>query len=179
MQYRPDRRSFLALTSTSATAALAGCSSLNSLSQSDENDGNNPDAEATLTVQVQPDQEELITLEEELRKEMEEGETSQSEAQQELQSKQAELTKEAVSAYEETAADDDAISVEDSESEYGILHVNAPAATFVSALQNGDIAAILPKEYYDQYIQQQEQQEQQQELQEEMMEEQENNTTSE
>lgn len=158
MDQHPDRRSFLALTGTSAIGAIAGCSGLNSPSQSDGNQGDDSDATATLTVQVQPDQEELTTLQEDLQQEIADGETSQQEAQQELQSKQVELTEEAVNSYEETAADDDAISVENSESEYGLLQVDAPATTLVSALQNGEIAALLPEEYYEQYIQQQEQQ---------------------
>ncbi len=174
MEYRPDRRAFLALTGTSATAGLAGCSSLNPQSQTDGDEGGNPDTAATLAIQVQPDQEELRTLQEELQADLEDEEISQAEAQQELQSKQAELTEKAVIEYEETAADDDAISVDDSEPEYGILRITAPATTFVSALENGDFAAVLPSEYYDQYIQQQEQQ---QALQEQM-EEQENNTTN-
>lgn len=156
MENQLYRRSFLALTSTSAMGAIAGCSSLNSQSQTEESTGDS--GTNTLTAQVQPDQEELTALQEDLQQEIEDGEISQEEAQQELQSKQVELTEDAVSSYEEIAADDESISVENSESEYGILQVNAPANTLVNALQNGDFAALLPKAYYDQYIQQQEQQ---------------------
>lgn len=105
-----------------------------------------------------------MAFQEELQAEMEDGETDEAEAQQEIQSKRAELTEEAVNAYEEKASSDDAISIEDSEAEYGMLRVESPADTLVDALQNGDIAAILPGEYYDQYIQQQEQREAQQEM---------------
>lgn len=181
MQNQPDRRSFLALTSASTIGALAGCSNVNSQPQTEENggdsaenQGDDSDTTATLTVQVQPDQEELTTLQEDLQQEIEDGEITQEEAQQKLQSKQVELTEKAVISYEETAANDDTISVEKSESEYGMLQVNAPTTTLVSTLQNGEFAALLPEEYYEQFIQQQEQQ---QAMQEQMEEQQENSTS--
>ncbi len=40
-----------------------------------------------------------------------------------------------------------------------MLRIDAPAATFVDGLEDGDLAAVLPSEYYDQYIQQQQFQE--------------------
>lgn len=163
MPRRSNRRSFLALTGTGATAALAGCASLRSQFG---NDGGGEDAdgsdssetESTLTVQVQPDREELVAFREDLQAEMDEGETSQEDAQRALQSKQTELTEEAVNAYEGTAEDDDAVTVEESEPEYGILRVEAPATTFVRALEDGEVAAILPRAYYEQFLQQQQMQ---------------------
>ncbi|MFW6004014.1 MAG: hypothetical protein ACOCPV_00090 [Halodesulfurarchaeum sp.] len=165
MDFQPDRRSFLVLTGTSATAALAGCTSLDSQSTTDGEGEDSPGSEATLTAQVQPDQEELQTLQEDLQSEIEDGELSEEEAQQELQEKQAELTAEAVRSYEEEVADEESVTVEDSEPEYGILRISAPATTLVSTLEDGGFAALLSSEYYDQYIQQQEQQ---QALQEQM-----------
>lgn len=181
MKNQPNRRSFLALTGTTSIGAIAGCANLNSQSEPDESDGddsteNEGDSSgttATLTAQIQPDQEELTAFQEELQTEIEDGETSQREAQQELQSKRTELIEQAVSSYEETSADDDTISVENSDSESGLLQLDAPATTFVSALQEGDLAGVFPEEYYEQYIQQREQQ---QELQEQM-EQQENDTS--
>ncbi|MFC7323279.1 hypothetical protein ACFQMF_01665 [Halorubrum rutilum] len=168
-----NRRSFLAVTGTSTAAALAGCSG-GSPSQTDdgnettanddESEAEAPDpteaTQATLTIQVQPDQEALTTAQEDLQEQIEEGELTRQEAQEELQSTQAELTAEAVRAYEETAADADGVSVEDAGPEYGLLRVNAPAATFVRGLQDGDVSAVLPSEYYVQYIRQQRIQEQ-------------------
>ncbi|PHQ45835.1 hypothetical protein DJ68_10635 [Halorubrum sp. C3] len=162
-----NRRSFLAVTGTSTAAALAGCAGQSPLQTNDgnettENDGDSEAnaTEATLTLQVQPDQDALTAAQEDLQEQIEEGEITRQEAQEEYQSTQTELTAEAVSAYEETAADTDGVSVEDAGPEYGLLRVNAPAATFVNGLQDGDVSAVLPSEYYDQYLQQQQIQEQ-------------------
>lgn len=165
MVNRPNRRSFLTLTSVSATAAIAGCSDLNSIAQ-DGSDGGGSDG--PLTIQVQPDQEELQSLQEDLQAEVEAGETEQAEATAELETRQAELTEEAASAYEKATSNDDSISVEDIEAEYGILRVSAPADSLVEDLKNGEIGGILPAAYYDQFLDQQERQEQQQELREQI-----------
>ncbi|MFT4947240.1 MAG: Lon protease-like protein [Natronomonas sp.] len=91
----------------------------------------------TLTVQIRPDQEALRTI------------------QAEIQTRRPELTAEAATAYEKSAAEDDEISVEDAEAEYGILRISAPATAFVSALENGEVAAVPPTEYYERCMQQQ------------------------
>ena len=176
MKQNPGRRSFLAATGASATAALAGCSNQNAPSQTGDEDAEETlDAEATLTIQIQGDRDELTRFQEELQKDVENGNITSTEAQQEFQNKQDELIEEATSAFEDTAADDDAVSIEDSSPEFGMLRITAPATTFVNGLEDGELAAVLPAGYYNQFIQQQQLQEgltQQTDAQE-------NNTTSE
>ncbi|KDS90112.1 hypothetical protein FK85_21945 [Halorubrum saccharovorum] len=147
------------MTGASATAALAGCSTQNAPSQTDGDSEETPGTEATLTVQIQGDQEALTSFQEDLQADVDNGTVTRAEAQQEFQNKQEELITEATNEYEEAAADDDAVSVADSSPEYGMLRIDAPAATFVDGLEDGDLAAVLPSEYYDQYIQQQQFQE--------------------
>jgi hypothetical protein len=160
MKQNPGRRSFLAATGASATAALAGCSNQNAPSQTDgEDTEETPDAEATLTIQIQGDRDELTSFQEELQEDVENGNITSTEAQQEFQNKQDELIEEAANAFEKTTADDDAVSIEDSSPEYGMLRITAPATTFVDGLEEGELAAVLPAGYYDQYIQQQQLQE--------------------
>lgn len=175
MDYRPSRRSFLAVSGAGAAGTLAGCTSSDNQPQTDGGESANSETEATLTVQVQADQQKLTSLQEELQAEIEAGDTTRQEAQKELQNRQVALTKEAASAYEETASDNDAITVEDATPEYGILRVTAPAITFVNGLEDGTAAAILPSGYYDQYLQQQQVQDQM----EQQAENQETNTSSE
>lgn len=167
-----NRRTFLTVTSVSATAGLAGCSDFNFMTQDGENTDNG--VSGPLTIQVQPDQEQLVTLQEELQTEIEAGETTETEAEEELGARRTELTEEAVDTFEETASNDESISVENSESEHGILRVNAPPETLIDHLQNGEIGGILPDAYYDQYLQQQQRLERQQKLQEQIANQQEN-----
>ena len=149
------RRSFLALTGTGATAALAGCSALDAPSQTDGDGDAAADAAATLTVQIRADQAELTEFQEELQADVESGNLTRTEAQQEYQSRQEELIRDAATAYEDDVADDDAVSVEDAEPAAGLLRLTAPATTFVGGLEGGDLAAILPADYYDQFLQRQ------------------------
>ncbi|SFS88521.1 twin-arginine translocation signal domain-containing protein [Halostagnicola kamekurae] len=163
-----NRRTFLTFTGASATAGLAGCSGLDSMTQQGENGASGP-----VTIQIQPDQEEYATLQEELQSEMEAGEISESEAREELETRQAELTERAVSNFEGTASNHESVSVEDADAEYGILRVTAPPETLIEQLQSGTLGGILPEAYYDQYLEQQKRREQQQRLQEQIAEQQE------
>ncbi|MFC7187420.1 hypothetical protein [Halorubrum yunnanense] len=149
------RRSFLAMTGTGATAALAGCSALDGQSQTDGDGDAASESAATLTVQIRADQTELTEFQEELQAGVESGNLTRTEAQQEYQSKQEELIRDAATAYEDAVADDDAVSVEDAEPAAGLLRLTAPATTFVGGLEDGDLAAILPADYYDQFLQRQ------------------------
>jgi hypothetical protein len=149
------RRSFLALTGTGATAALAGCSALDAPSQTDGDGDAAADAAATLTVQIRAEQAALTEFQEELQADVESGNLTRTEAQQEYRSKREELIRDAATAYEDDVADDDAVSVEDAEPAAGLLRLTAPATTFVGGLEDGDLAAILPADYYDQFLQRQ------------------------
>ncbi|WP_143420981.1 hypothetical protein [Halorubrum halodurans] len=50
-----------------------------------------------------------------------------------------------MTAHEEIAANDDAVSVENAEAEYGLLRVTSLATTFVSGIQGGDIDDPAPR----------------------------------
>ncbi len=157
MSNLPTRRGFLALTGTGAAASLAGCSQLDSIT------GSGSDSSEALTVTVQPDQEQLSALEEELRAGLESGNVSQQEAQQRFQDAQRSLTEEAAATFEETAANSDDLSIVESAPSYGFFLVDGSETAIVDALRRGEIAAIYPRAQYEQFAQRQEQLEQQRE----------------
>ncbi|MFY4816496.1 hypothetical protein ACOJIV_28055, partial [Haloarcula sp. AONF1] len=153
---------------------LAGCSGPTGQSQAEGNEGTTPDGEATLTIQIRGDQEALTSFQEELQTELENGNITRTEAQEEYESKQQELITNATTTYKDSVADADAVAVNDVAPEVGLLRLTAPATTFVNGLEDGDLAAVLPNEYYDQYLQQQ----QIQDAVEDQAANQENNSTS-
>ncbi|WP_435551388.1 hypothetical protein [Natrinema sp. CGMCC1.2065] len=157
MSNLPTRRGFLALSGTGAATGLAGCSALESLTQDDSGSADGP-----LTVTVTPDQEQLRSLQQELRQSIENGNISEQEAGQRYQEKQRELTEEAATAVEDLADANGDVSIEEASPAYGFFLVDAPAETIVAALQNGDISAIYPGDSYEQFAMQQAQIEQQQ-----------------
>lgn len=148
MSNLPTRRGFLALTGTGAAASLAGCSRLESIT------GNGSQSDEAVTVTVQPDQEQLSALEEELRAGLESGNISQREAQQRFREKQRNLTEAAAATFEETAAGTDEISIVESAPSYGFFLVDASGSAIVDALRRGEIAAIYPRDQYQQFARQ-------------------------
>ena len=160
------RRRFLALTGTGAAASLAGCSQLDALTQSDD------ESSDAVTVAVTPDQEELQRLNEEIRTAVENGDLSQQEAQQRSLEERRNLTEEAATEFEESAAGSD-ITVEESEPEFGLLLVTGSDEAIMSALRGGDISGIYPGDQYDAFVQQQQQRVQRQEMLQEQQEQQE------
>lgn len=156
MSNLPTRRGFLALTGTGAATSLAGCSQLDSITQNGS--GNGGDA---LTVTVQPNQEKLTALQEEIRSSLENGTISQQEAQQRFREGQRKLTEEAAAAVQTMAESADGVSIEKSSPSYGFFLVDAPAETLVTALQSGDISAIYPADRYEEFAQQRDRLEQQ------------------
>lgn len=157
MSNLPTRRGFLTLTGTGAAASLAGCSQLESITQ-----GESESADDALTVTVQPDQETLTSVNEEISSDLESGNISRQEAQQRFQEEQQRLTEEAATPLQETAESDDQVSIEQSDPAYGFFLVDAPAETLVGALQNDELSAIYPADQYEQFAQQRDQYEQQQ-----------------
>ncbi|OAQ54055.1 hypothetical protein HTG_00575 [Natrinema mahii] len=157
MSNLPTRRGFLALSGTGAAAGLAGCSGLEALTQDDSGSADGP-----LTVTVAPDQEQLQSLQQELRQSIDDGNISEAEAGKRYQEKQRELTAAAAAPLEDLADSNGDVSIEESSSAYGFFLVDAPAETIVAALQSGDISAIYPGDSYEQFAMQQAQLEQQQ-----------------
>ncbi|WP_222918699.1 hypothetical protein [Natrinema sp. SYSU A 869] len=154
------RRGFLALSGTGAAASLAGCSQLDSIGQSNDEGANG------VTLSVTPDQEELVSLEEEIQADIDNGNLSEQEAGQEFQDRRLELMKETTTSFEESAGESD-LSVEESKPKYGLLRVTGPDEAIMDTLRNGDVSGIYPGEQYDMFIQRQQQQEQQQAMLEE------------
>lgn len=182
MVTHPTRRRLLQLSGVGMTASLAGCSQFDVPSTQDDGDGNGdsanesatstdaqleadaePDIEPEngITAIVQPDQEALQELQEEVMAEVEEEEISQQDAQLEIQQRQAELTATRAAEFESTVADADDLSVEAGIAEQGALLLDGSDERLLETLRNGEVAGLIPGDEYGQLLAQQQQQQQQ------------------
>ncbi len=149
-----SRRGLLALAGTGLAASLAGCSQLDSMSGSDD------ETTDAVTLQIRPDEDEAANLGEEIQAEIESGNISQQEAQLEYQKRQLELVEAAATDFEESAGDTD-ITIEESETAYGIFLVAGSDEAILDTLRDGTAGAIYSGEQYEPLVQQQQRQAQQ------------------
>lgn len=153
MDDTPSRRRFLQLTGATATVSVAGCADLNPMSS----DGPHADK---VTAIVEPDTDDLEDLEEAVMA----GEMDQMEAQEELTS----LAADAIDSFEDRAADDDELVIEESETiqsqmgEVGLYLVDGEPASIIEALTSGAVSQLHGGPTYETILEQQQAAEQQQ-----------------
>lgn len=179
MESHPTRRRLLQLSGVGATASLAGCSQFDVPgAQDDSGSGNEStansgaqleadaepdiDPEAGITAIVQPDQEALQELQQEIMAEVENGELGQQEAQIEMQRRQSELIAERAAEFESTVAADDDISIEAGIAEQGALLLDGSDERLLDTIRNGEVSGLIPGEEYGSLLEQRRQQQQQQ-----------------
>ncbi|MCU4739920.1 hypothetical protein OB955_10305 [Halobacteria archaeon AArc-m2/3/4] len=162
MENLRNRRRFLQLAGTGAAASIAGCSSLGLDDGQDGNgdgdDGNGADEdgefEATdvpdsaLTAVTQADQEALQERQAELAQQVEDGDLSEQEYNQEIQQEQLELTTEATAELESDLEETDGLSVEGTIGEAGAVLVDGDAEAMRTALNDGVMSALVPGEEF-------------------------------
>ena len=144
------------LATAGAAVSIAGCNSLqpstdDGAATDDPGGSDLGDVSATaVTALVQPSQDELIAIQQELDAEIEAGELDEMEAQQEFRERQLELIQELADSFEADAEEADAFAIEESMPEQGAFLVDGDAEALVAELNDGDLAALLPgQEFVD------------------------------
>ena len=145
MEFDTGRRRFLEIAGTGAALSLAGCNA----QQTDGETTGTTGSGATVTVAVQPDQEQLQQREDEIRSQLESGNISQTEAQEQFRTAQSELRSAAVSSFEEQAAES-GLTIEDSIEQFSVLLVSGPATALIDALSFEMVNGLLPAETFQQ-----------------------------
>ena len=145
MELDTGRRRFLEIAGTGAALSLVGCNA----QQTDGETTGTTGSGATVTVAVQPDQEQLQQREDEIRSQLESGNISQTEAQEQFRTAQSELRSAAVSSFEEQAAES-GLTIEDSIEQFSVLLVSGPATALIDALSFEMVNGLLPAETFQQ-----------------------------
>ncbi|WP_256288159.1 hypothetical protein [Halobellus inordinatus] len=146
MEFDTGRRRFLEIAGTGAALSLAGCNAQQTDGETTGTAGSNG---ATVTVAVQPDQEQMQQREDEIRSQLESGNISQTEAQEQFRTAQSELRSAAVSSFEEQAAES-GLTIEDSIEQFSVLLVSGPATALIDALSFEMVNGLLPAETFQQ-----------------------------
>lgn len=142
-----SRRRVIEAGGVGAALSLAGCSSLGSQSSSD-------DSAARVTVFAGLDEAELESYQQEVQQQVQDGEMERQEAQMRLQQRRAELLAESVAAFEERAAENDDLTVDDTTEQAGVLLVEGTPAAIVETLGYEEVHGLLAEAAYEEYSQQ-------------------------
>ncbi|RLM59409.1 hypothetical protein DVK02_01280 [Halobellus sp. Atlit-31R] len=148
MDFDTGRRRFLEIAGTGAALSLAGCNAQQTNDEGTTTGSADGDA-ATVTVALQPDEQQLRQREEEIRAELEAGNISQTEAQTQFRTAQSELRSAAVSAFEERVSES-GLTVENSIEQFSVLLVSGPATELIGALSFEEVSGLLPAETFQQ-----------------------------
>ena len=156
MEFESTRRRFMQLAGTSATVSLAGCNALQGGDSDGTETGTGPQSQstdadpATVTVGVEPDQEQLQERQQEIQSELQSGNLTQSEAQAEYRTAQENLAEDAINSFEERATSDLGLTVDDSVSEAGALLVTGPPAGLIDTLSIEGVTGLFPQATFEQ-----------------------------
>lgn len=150
----PTRRRVLQVTGAGATASIAGCTELRS------NDGDelaadpepDIDPEDGITAAVQPPEEELMALQQEVMAEVEAGELDQEDARAELRERENELYVSRSIEFESAIADADELSVEAAIGEHGAFLLTGSDERLVDLLRDDNVDALLPGTDYEEVL---------------------------
>lgn len=145
------RRRFLELAGAVTALGLAGCSAF-------QNDGETPTgaeagegvgATATVTVGVRADQEKLDRARQQLMSELQAGNTTRRQAQQELQRVRKDLRADAVQSFTTEASANPDLTVEETLGDAGAILVTGTPPALIGALSLDSVNALLPKAAFD------------------------------
>lgn len=116
-----------------------------------ESDGTDQQAR-TLTAAVEPDQEEMAALQEDINQRVENENLTQQEAQQEYQQRQTDLIREAAESFESSVTDVDGVTIEDSVLDAGAFLLTGDPGAMVDLLndEDGVVSALLPEATFQQ-----------------------------
>ncbi|MFD1635045.1 hypothetical protein ACOZ4L_04810 [Haloplanus ruber] len=147
-----DRRRFLQLAGTGTALSIAGCSALSNQDGDGEagagGDGGTEAEMSTVTLGVQPDEESLQELQSEISSRVESGELGRREAQQEFQTRRAELTGAAVDRFRNRSANM-SVSVDETITEFGVLLVTGEPAALLDTLGFDGVNGLFPASVFE------------------------------
>lgn len=153
MTRNPTRRRVLQLGGAGATASLAGCGQFSLGGDSDRDElraDEEPEIDPAdgIAAAIQPPEDELDEIQQEVIAEAQEEGYDQMEAQAEIVERQQELVLEYAIDLEADLLEDDEVSVEAAIGEQGLFLLDAPEEQLVDLLRDGEVDALLAGEEY-------------------------------
>lgn len=121
----------------------------NATESGDDGDDGDGATESTVTASVQPDQEDVTALQEEIQGKIQAGELNQTEAQRQYQQRQLELIRDAASAFESSVEGDDSVVIEDSIVERGVFLVSGNPDALIGELTAENVSALIPASQFE------------------------------
>lgn len=161
-----DRRRFLALAGTGTALSLAGCPGLQSDADPSAAQGTDtsttrgtstdpaatqetPETE-TVAVAVQIDQQALRQRQQQIGSEVQAGNITRSEAQEQLQAAETDLRQQAIASFRERATSDESLTINDAVDQFGVLLISGSASSLIGTLSFSSVSALLPEQTFQQ-----------------------------
>lgn len=147
METDASRRRFIELASAGTALSLAGCSGLTGSAETPTEDASalTDDGTPTVAVALRADQAKLQQRQQSIKSELDAGNISDSEAQQRVKSAREELLSEAIDAFSQRTNSNDALTVDGTVEQYGLLLVSGSATALIEALSFAEVTAIVPE----------------------------------
>lgn len=149
MDFDTGRRRFLEIAGAGTAVSLAGCSSL----QNNVENGATPsegDGTAAVTIAVQADQQKLEQHKQKIQSELQAGNISRRQAQQQFRRVQDKLRSDAVASVAERVNSNESLTIEDSIGRFGVLLVSGSADALIETLSFTAVNALLSEDTFQQ-----------------------------
>lgn len=148
MEFESTRRRFMQLAGTGATVSLAGCNALQGIGSDGADSSSTVQTteadDATVTVGIEPDQQQLQEVQQEIQSELQAGNITQAEAQEQYRTAQSDLIADAIENFEQRANSDFDLTIDDAVRDVGALLVSGPPADLVGTLSFDGVTGLFP-----------------------------------
>lgn len=148
MEFESTRRRFMRLAGAGATASLAGCNALEGLgsdgAQSDTAAQSTEGGVATVTVGIEPDRQQLQERQEEIQAQLQAGNITRAQAQEQFRTAQSALIADAIESFEQRADAEFDLTIDDAVRDVGALLVSGPPADLIGTLPFEAVTGLFP-----------------------------------
>ncbi|MFB6179968.1 MAG: hypothetical protein ABEI77_09625 [Halorientalis sp.] len=153
-----SRRRFLGLAAAGATLSIAGCDALEPGEDNTTTTGPAGNATKngtatgtrTVTVRVQPNRTKLQKQQLQIQAKLRSGNLSRQQAQQQMQQVRQRLLAESMQSFQQKAANESSLTVEDSIDQYGVFLVSGQAGTVVDSLDYDEVSSLYAEKTFEQ-----------------------------
>lgn len=147
-----SRRRLVQVGATGTALTLAGCQ-LQSDGDNETDDGTDGpsslEGETTVAISPQIDQQELMAVQQEVQQEVQEGNLSQSDAQEELRTRQEEVVTDYLDDLTASLESETDLTIGDTSAQTGLALVGGDASDIIAALELETVAAIVPESGFE------------------------------
>ncbi|ELZ09911.1 hypothetical protein C479_10070 [Halovivax asiaticus JCM 14624] len=147
-----SRRRLVQVGATGTALTLAGCQFQGDGGNANADDTDDPsslDGETTVAIRPQINQQEFLAIQQEVQQEVQEGNLSQSEAQEEMRTRQEKLVSDYLDELTTDLESETDLAIGETSTRSGLVLVGGDASELIAALEVEAVAAIVPESGFE------------------------------